>query len=230
MAVFRHGYFRGEQQTYIGPQQVDLSGQALDNQISSYKFYVTSAAAGAEALVLRERGLHAAGGWVIAHAAPVEVEWIGEANNDALSSLRIGAGYTVAVFRHSYFRGARQTYIGPQQVDLSGNTLDNQISSYKFYVTSEAAGADEVLVLRERGLHAAGGWEIVHDAPVEVGRLWEDNNAISGLKIRAGYTVAVFRDDYFQGSSRPTSGHSQVDLTGQALDNQISSYKFYVTP
>ena len=226
--VFRHSYFRGARQTYVGPQSVELSGHALDNQISSYKFYVTPASAVDEVLVFREQGLNAAGGWEIVHNEPVAVGWLWE-DNDAISSLRIGAGYTVEVFRHSYFRGARQTYVGPQQVELSGHALDNQISSYKFYVTP-AAASDEALVFREQGLNAAGGWEIVHNAPVEVGWLWEDNDAISSLSIGAGYTVEVFRHGYFRGTQQTYVGPTAVDLTGNTLDNQISSYKFYVTP
>ena len=53
--------------------------------------------------------------------------------------------------------GARLTYVGPQSVELAETSLDNQISSYKLYRTAEAAGA-EVLVLREQGLSAVGGW------------------------------------------------------------------------
>ena len=41
MEVFRHAHFEGTSQTYVGPQEVDLAGQALDNQISSYKLYAT---------------------------------------------------------------------------------------------------------------------------------------------------------------------------------------------
>ena len=177
--VFSQGDFTGTRQTYVGPQKVDLHGHALDNQISSYKLYRTSAAT-AEVLVLRERGLGVAGGWEIAHDAPVEVRAMGAADDDAVSSLIIEAGYTVEVFRQEDFRGARLTYVGPQQVDLTGSSLDNQISSYKLYRTAEAPAAEEVVVLRERGVSEAGGWEIAHSAPVEVGR-WGGQR--SGLQL-----------------------------------------------
>ena len=229
--VFRHSDFQGARLTYAGPQAVDLTGTSLDNQISSYKFYVTPETASAEALVFRERGLSEAGGWEIAHNEPVEVGWLWE-DNDAISSFRslqVGAGYTVQVFRHSYFRGARLTYVGPQAVDLTGTSLDNQISSYKFYVTPATAPA-EALVFRERGLDEAGGWEIAHTDAAEVGWLWEDNDAITSLRIGAGYTVEVFRDSYFQGAGQTYVGPQAVELSGQGLDNQISSYRFSVTP
>ena len=161
-------------------------------------------------LVLREQGLYAAGGWEIVHNDPVEVGWIGAAANDALSSLRIGAGYTVAVFRHSDFRGARFIAVGPQAVDLTGQVLDNQISSYKVYRTPASPSAD-LLVLREQGLDGAGGWEIAHKTPVAVGRLWEDTDALSSFYLfAAGYTVEVFRDANFQGPRRAYVGPQYV--------------------
>ena len=181
-------------------------------------------------LVLREQGLSAVGGWEIAHNDPVEVGQLWAADNDQVSSLTIGAGYTVEVFRGSYFRGRRLTYVGPQSVELAGTSLDNQISSYKLYRTAEAAGA-EVLVLREQGLSAAGSWEIAHNDPVEVGWIGvADNDQISSLTIGAGYTVEVFRHSYFRGTAQTYVGPQEVDLTGHTLNNQISSYKLYDTP
>ena len=225
--VFRHPDFRGTQQTYVGPQYVDLSGSTLDNQISSYKFYRTPVSARAdERLVLRERGLSKPAGWQIGHNAPVEVRSMG-GNGDQVSSLRVGAGYTVEVFRHPDFRGARLTYAGPQQVDLTGSTLDNQISSYKLYHSTWPA--DERLVLRERGLSETGGWEIGHNAPVEVRAMGVDGDKVSSLRIGAGYSVEVFRHPDFRGTRRAYVGPQRADLSGTTLDNQISSYKVYRT-
>ena len=222
--IFYYRDFRGTAQIYVGPQSVDLAGHLLNDDIRSYKLYVTPP------LMLREQGLSEAGGWEIVHNEPVEVGWIGEADNDAISSLIIGAGYTVEVFRRSYFRWARLTYVGPQAVDLTGQELDNQISSYKFYVTPAQVVA-EALVFREQGLSEVGGWEIAHNAPVEVGWVGEaDNDQISSLSIGAGYTVEVFRRSYFRWARLTYVGPQAVDLTGHALDNQISSYKLYVTP
>ena len=228
--VFRHRNFTGTRQTYVGPQEVDLSGNTLNNQISSYKLYRTPAVA--EVLVLREQGLDAAGGWEIAHNDPIEVDWMEWGVDNRVSSLIIEAGYTVEVFSYLNFRGGRQTYVGPQSVDLSGSTLDNRISSYKLYRTPAVAGAvADALVLRERGLGAAGGWEIAHTAPIEVGWVGpEDDDAISSLIVGAGYTVEVFRDWAFNGTVQTYVGPQEVDLAGNTLNNQISSYKLYSTP
>ena len=228
--VFRHRDFTGTRQTYVGPQEVDLSGDTLDNQISSYKLYRTPAVA--EVLVLREQGLDVAGGWEISQTAPVAVEWLEWGVDNRASSLIIEAGYTVEVFSYLSFQGGRQTYVGPQSVDLSGSTMDNRISSYKLYRTPAVAGAGaDALVLRERGLGAAGGWEIAHTAPIERGWVGpEDDDAISSLIVGAGYTVEVFRDWAFNGTVQTYVGPQSVDLSGHALDNQISAYKLYVTP
>ena len=193
--VFRHWDFMGTSQTYTGPQSVDLTGQSLDNDIGSYKLYVTPP------LVLREHGLglHEAGGWEIAQTAPVAVAGMG-ARNDQVSSLHIADGYTVQVFRYDNFKAARQTYVGPQSVDLTGKVLDNRINSYKFYATPAVAVA-EALVLRESRLGEPSAWEIAHTAPVEVGWIgWADNDQVSSLSVAAGYTVEVFRRDVFRGA------------------------------
>ncbi len=222
--VFRHPDFQGEQQIYVGPQEVDLSGSTLDNQLSSYKFYVTPP------LMLREHGLSEAGGWEITQTGPVEVAEMEWEHNDAVSSLLIGAGYTVEVFSHAHFTGTRLIYIGPQTVDLAGHTLDNHISSYKLYATPASYQAAP-LVLREQALDVAGGWEIVETGPVEVVEMeGTHNDAVSSLLIGAGYTVEVFRHAHFAGTRLTYVGPQSVDLAGQALDNQLSSYKLYATP
>ena len=228
--VFRHPDYRGARLTYVGPQSVDLTGTSLDNQISSYKFYVTPTSAVTEVLVLWERGLGETDGWEIAHNAPVAVPGMGWEDGDKVSSLTVAAGYTVEVFRHGDYRGARLTYVGPQEVDLAGTSLNNQISSYKLYSTPPVAVA-EVLVLRDQGLSETGGWEIGHSAPVEVpGMGWPDGDKVSSLIIGAGYTVEVFRHGTYTGTAQTYVGPQSVDLTGNTLDNQISSYKLYVTP
>ena len=228
--VFRHPDYRGARLTYVGPQSVDLAGTSLDNQISSYKLYSTPDSAVAEVLVLRDRGLNETGGWEIGHSAPVEVPGMGWEDGDKVSSLTVAAGYTVEVFRHGTYTGARLTYVGPQEVDLAGTSLNNQISSYKFYVTPAVAVA-EALVLRERGLNETGGWEIAHNAPVAVpGMGWEDGDKVSSFIIGAGYTVEVFRHGTYTGARLIYVGPQSVDLTGHTLDNQISSYKLYVAP
>ena len=220
--VFRDSDFMGTSQTYTGPQRVDLTGQALDNQISSYKLSVTPP------LVLREHGLGTVGGWEITQTDPVEVASLG-AHNDQVSSLLIADGYTVQVFRYDDFKAARQTYVGPQAVDLTGNVLDNRINSYKFYATPDVAEA-EALVLRESRVGVPSAWEIAHNDPVEVASLGADNDQVSSLIVAAGYTVEVFRHPDFRGFQKIYFGPQGVDLTGRALDNQISSYKLYVTP
>ena len=220
--VFRHPDFTGTRQTYIGPQSVDLTGNTLNNQISSYKLYVTPA------LMLRQHRPAEAGGWEIIQTAPVEVGWIGGAHNDAVSSLLIGDGYTVEVFRHWNYTGAWQTYVGPQEVDLAGSGLDNQISSYKVYATPVV---DEALVLRDQGVNGVGGWEIVHEGPVEVAWIGGTyNDRVSSLRIGAGYTVEVFRDWAFGGPAQTFVGPQAVGLGAHGMNNQISSYKVYATP
>ncbi len=228
--VYRHPDFKGARLTYVGPQAVDLTGQSLDNQISSYKLYVTVAVAVDPVLVLREHELGAAGGWEIVEYGPTEVARMGWGRrNDQVSSLLIDAGYTVKVFLHRDFTGTRETYVGPQNVDLTGTSLDNQISSYKLYVTPDSAVA-ETLVLRERGLHEAGGWEIAQTAPVAVAGMGARNDQVSSLHIADGYTVQVFRYDNFKAARQTYVGPQSVDLTGNVLDNRINSYKFYATP
>ena len=228
--VFRHGDYRGARLTYVGPQEVDLAGTSLNNQISSYKLYSTPPVAVAEVLVLREQGLSETDGWEIGHSAPVEVPGMGWEDGDKVSSLTVAAGYTVEVFRHGIYTGARLTYVGPQKVDLAGTSLNNQISSYRLYSTPDSTVA-EVLVLWERGLSETGGWDIGHSAPVEVpGMGWEDGDKVSSLTVAAGYTVEVFRHGTYTGTAQTYVGPQSVDLTGNTLDNQISSYKLYVTP
>ena len=228
--VFRHPDYRGARLTYVGPQSVDLAGTSLDNQISSYKLYSTPDSTVAEVLVLWERGLGETGGWEIAHTDPVAVPGMGWEDGDKVSSLTVAAGYTVEVFRHGTYTGARLTYVGPQEVDLAGTSLDNQISSYKFYVTPTSTVA-EVLVLWERGLNETGGWEIAHTDPVAVpGMGWEDGDKVSSLTVAAGYTVEVFRHGTYTGARLTYVGPQEVDLAGTSLDNQISSYKLYTTP
>ncbi len=226
--VFRYDNFKAARQTYVGPQSVDLTGHVLDNRINSYKLYVTPAVAVAEALVLRESQLGETSAWEIAHDDPVEVRWIGWADNDQVSSLLIGDGYTVQVFRRDVFRGARERYVGPQSVDLAA--LNNDVSSYRLSLTS-AGTSPEVLVLRDKGVGETGGVEIVHSAPAEVRRLVPgDNNVISSLTIAAGYTVEVFRYYSFKGTRQTYIGPQTVDLAGDTLNNDISSYKVYVAP
>ena len=75
------------------------------------------------------------GGVEIVHSAPAEVNRLVPGDNNVISSLTVATGYTVEVFRYYSFKGTQQTYIGPQSVDLAGDTLNNDISSYKVYVT-----------------------------------------------------------------------------------------------
>ena len=226
--VFRYDNFRAARQTYVGPQEVDLTGNVLDNRINSYKFYATPAVAVAEALVLRESQLGEPSAWEIAHTDPVAVGWIGWADNDQVSSLSVADGYTVEVFRRDVFRGARERYVGPQSVDLAD--LNNDVSSYRLSLTSVGT-APEVLVLRDKGVGETGGVEIVHSAPAEVNRLVPgDNNVISSLTVATGYTVEVFRYYSFKGTQQTYIGPQSVDLAGDTLNNDISSYKVYVTP
>ena len=226
--VFRYDNFKAARQTYVGPQDVDLTGNVLDNRINSYKFYATPDVAVAEALVLRESRLGEPSAWEIAHTDPVAVGWIGWADNDQVSSLILGEGYTVEVFRRDVFRGARERYVGPQEVDLAA--LNNDVSSYRLSLTSVGT-APEVLVLRDKGVGEPGGVEIVHSAPAEVNRLVPgDNNVISSLTLAAGYTVEVFRYYSFKGTQQTYIGPQSVDLAGDTLNNDISSYKVYVTP
>ena len=226
--VFRYDDFRAARQTYVGPQDVDLTGQVLDNRINSYKLYVTPAVPVTEALVLRESRVGEPSAWEIGHTDPVEVRWIGWADNDQVSSLSVADGYTVEVFRRDAFRGARERYVGPQEVDLAD--LNNDVSSYRLSLTSVGT-APEVVVLRDKGVGEPGGVEIAHSAPAEVNRLVPgDNNVISSLVITAGYTVRVFSHWNFTGPRQTYIGPQEVDLAGQGVDNQISSYKLYATP
>ena len=183
------------------------------------------------ALVLREQGLGEEGGWEIAQAGPVEVDWMlwWADGSNKVSSLIISAGYTVEVFRDSDFMGTSQIYVGPQSVDLAGTSLDNHITSYKLYVTPVVA-VEKALVFREQGLNEEGGWEIAHNAPVEMAGMGAYNDQVSSLRIGDGYTVEVFRHPDFRGFKKIYVGPQVVDLTGRALDNQISSYKLSATP
>ena len=221
--VFRNGNYTGARWTYVGPQTADLAGSGLNNQISSYKVSVTPSSYHTAPLVLRDQGVNGAGGWEIVHEGAVEVGWIGAAHNDRVSSLRIGAGYTVEVFRDWAFTGPAQTYVGPQAVGLGAYGLNNQLSSYKVYATAP-------LVLREHGLGVSGGWEVAQTAPVAVASLGARNDQVSSLTIGDGYTVQVFRYDNFRAARQTYVGPQEVDLTGNVLDNRINSYKFYATP
>ena len=89
-------------------------------------------------LVLRQHPHSNAGGWEITETGPVEVSFIGWSKNDQVSCLIVGDGYTVELFKHGGFGGTRLIYYGPQTIDaaeLSQHGMNNQISSYKLYVT-----------------------------------------------------------------------------------------------
>lgn len=132
--VFKHGSFQGTKLDYLGPWTVtmdDLKEHGMHDQISSYKLYVTP-------LVLYSAASPDGEGWQEIEGEPVEVSWVGEISNDQVSSLVVGKGYTVEVFRHRSFRGTKLTYEGPRTVlsdDLSAHNMNDQISSYKLYET-----------------------------------------------------------------------------------------------
>ena len=180
-------------------------------------------------LVLRQHPV-GQGGWEIEESGPVEVNWIGDGHNDQISSLTVGDGYTVELFRHWYFGGTRLTLHGPQTVDvaeLSGYGMNDQISSYKLYATPP-------LVLRQHPLSNASGWEITQPGPVEVPATGPgEGDQISAILVGDGYTVEVFRHPDFQGTQLTYHGPQTVDvaeLADYGMNDQISSYKLSTTP
>ena len=107
-------------------------------------------------LVLRERRLSTVGGWEIRHNDPIEVGWIGVTNNDQISSLRIGAGYTVEVFRHQTFRGGAADLCGAAERGV-GRDLAGQPDQLVQIVSHGRGGGSRGAGIAGAGVEC-GGW------------------------------------------------------------------------
>ena len=145
-----------------------------------------------------------------------DMQALGAINDDA-SSLRIPSGYTVTLYSENNFTGSSIT-LTADDACLIDNSFNDKISSMRV---------------------STNGVTLYHDCPYTgtsakfgVGNyLLSDlnargisNDAVSSLEIASGYTVTLYENDNFTGSSLILTADNSC-LTAQAFNDKVSSMK-----
>jgi subtilisin family serine protease len=126
--------------------------------------------------------------------------------NDALSSLRVPAGWTVTLFQHAGFTGAQRVVTA--DTDWVGDFNDLTSS-----IIVQAAPASVTIY---SDAYYSGGSQTLTPGWYDLGALAIGNDALSSLRVPAGWTVTLYQHAGFTGAQRVVT--ADTDWVGDFND------------
>lgn len=130
--------------------------------------------------------------------------------NDAISSLKVGAGMRVIAYQHDGFGGAARLYT--RDVSYVGNDFNDQISSIV---------VEPMRVMLFQHANYGGASQSFGPGRYDVNQLKVGNDQASSVLVPPGYRVTVFQHAGFKGTKKVFTG--DASYVGNDFNDQVSS-------
>lgn len=137
--------------------------------------------------------------------------------NDALSSLRVPSGWTVTLYQNSGFDGSSIS-VTSDTVDLNDRSFDNEASS--IVVT----GPSETFPVIYANNSYSGTAQTLRPGLYNVSDLTVGNDAASSVSIPSGWTVTLYADKDWGGSTLSLSSSASA-LSSYSFNDKTSSIR-----
>lgn len=138
--------------------------------------------------------------------------------NDTLSSLRIPSGWTVTLYADANYSGARTAMAGDVG-DLIDYGFNDQTSSIV------VAGTSDLAPVIYEGVDYSGTSQTLHPGLYNLGDLTIGNDALSSLQIPSGWSVTLYADANFGGSTLSSMAGSVPSLVPYGWNDRASSIR-----
>lgn len=143
--------------------------------------------------------------------------------NDAVSSLKVPAGYTVKLYKDADFSG-RDITITSDVSCLFDRTFNDSTSS--FVISRNRASGSGITVTLYSDCDYQGDARFFGAGRYNLDRLMLPNDAISSLKVPAGLTVKLYKDVDFSGESILITSDTPC-LVVQNFNDEVSSFEVF---
>ncbi len=144
--------------------------------------------------------------------------------NDALSSLRIPSGWSVTLYKNSGFSGTSLT-LTSDTVSLEDLSFNDAASS----ITVTGPSASFPVIYKDGNY--AGSSQTLRPGVYSASDLTIGNDALSSVSVPSGWSVTLYTDNNFGGSSVTyTSSSSLVSINDKTSSIKVSGPSAYWTP